>query len=330
MTLCCAPDDTRPDPSPRDPLADVLDLLRVRGAVMAHLHAFAPWGLRLQNAPGAIFHAVMEGECWLRMPDEPPRLLKTGDVMLLPTGAAHILASDPAGPTRSWTRVSKTRERNAAGEITLGSGGRAAHLICAAYDYDRDVAHPLLSVLPTTLVLGAPDLTPGNAVHATLSLLRQELMRRSAGSATVIDRLIDVLFVHVIRAWLSASQERETSWLIALRDPIIARALTALHTAPAQPWTAERLAREVSLSRATLMRRFTALVGEPPLAYLTRWRMDLAAQLLRETGDAVSVIAHRVGYSSEFSFSRAFARVRGRPPGRYRAESQAVARARDA
>ena len=160
----------------------------------------------------------------------------------------------------------------------------------------------------------------GSPVQATLRVLRHELAARTSGSATVIDRLLDVLFVQVIRAWLGTEDCSGASWLQALRDPTIGRALSILHADPAAPWTIETLAREVSLSRATLTRRFSTLVGEPPLSYLTRWRMDLAAGQLRETDDAVRAIAHRVGYTSEFAFSRAFARVRGQPPGRYRTE----------
>jgi transcriptional regulator GlxA family with amidase domain len=136
----------------------------------------------------------------------------------------------------------------------------------------------------------------------------------------VIDRLIDVLFVQVIRAWLGTENSSGTSWLQALRDPTIGRALSVLHANPAAPWTIEILAHEVNLSRATLTRRFSTLVGEPPLSYLTRWRMELAARHLRQTDQAVSTIAHHVGYASEFAFSRAFSRLRGLPPGRYRTE----------
>jgi AraC-like DNA-binding protein len=306
----------------RDPLADVLDLLRVRGAVMAHVHARAPWGLRLPRAPGATFHAVTAGACWVRVPGHAPRELHLGDVVLLPTGAAHVVASDATGSTRPWDRVAKAQAKNAAGEIVLEGSGRSAHLICAAYDYDREVAHPLLSLMPPVLFVSEQDMPDDSAVQATLRLLRHELTGRSAGWGTAIDRLIDVLFVHVIRAWIGGAHEHESSWLMALRDPIVARALSALHTDPGAAWTIERLAREVSLSRATLNRRFTTLVGEAPLAYLTRWRMDLAARYLRETDDAAGTIAHRVGYTSEFAFSRAFSRIRGQPPGRYRAESR--------
>jgi AraC-like DNA-binding protein len=306
-----------------DQLADVLDLLRVRGALMAHVRAQSPWGLRLPRAPGATFHAVTAGACWVRVPGHAPRELEPGDVVLLPTGASHVVSSDAAGPARPWDRVAKAQARNAAGDIVLEGHGSLTRFICAAYDYDREVAHPLLSLMPAVLYVSGRELPDGSAVHATLGLLRHELAARAAGWTTIVDRLLDVLFVHVVRAWLDAQPDPGTSWLVALRDPVIARALSVMHGAPGEPWTIDRLAREVSLSRATLTRRFSALVGEPPLAYLTRWRMDLAARYLRDTDDSAGAIAHRVGYTSEFAFSRAFSRLRGRSPGRYRAEMRA-------
>jgi AraC-like DNA-binding protein len=289
---------------PRDPLADVLGLLR------------------LPRAAGATFHAVTEGTCWVRVPGHAPRELQRGDVVLLPTGAAHVVASHSAGPARDWDRAAKARTRDASGRIVLQGAGGATHLLCAAYEYDRDVAHPLLTLLPPVLSVSAADAPSGAAVEATVRLLRGEMGSSAAGWGMVLDRLIDVLFVQVVRAWVGRDEDVGQSWLTALRDPLIARALGLLHAEPAAPWTIERLARHLNLSRATLGRRFTALVGESPLAYLTRWRMDLAAAYLRETDDAASAVARRVGYTSEFAFSRAFSRVRGQSPGRYRREAR--------
>lgn len=302
----------------RDPLTDVLDKLRVRGAVMGHLRAHAPWGLRLAHAPSAVFHAVTAGSCWVRVPGHAPRELLTGDVVLLPSGASHVVASAPSGPARLWNSIAKATAQSKAGEIILDGPGSASHVICAAYDYDCDVAHPLLSLLPPALFVSPHETSEADTMQAALSALRHELASRPAAWGTVVDRLIDVLFVYVIRAWLANEGRRETSWLGALRDPGIARVLTVMHANPAAPWTVASLAKETSLSRATLNRRFTTFIGEPPLSYLTRWRMDLAAQRLRETNDAVSAIAHRVGYTSEFAFSRAFTRLRGDAPTRYR------------
>lgn len=304
----------------RCPFDDVLDMLRVRGTVMANLRARAPWGLRIpERKTFAMLHAVTAGTCWARASGEAARELLPGDIMLLPKGAAHVLASDLNAPTRNWRSVAK-EHGNPAQECVIGEGGSSAHVICAGFQYDHEVAQPLLSLLPPVVFLSGQEMQSSSGVEETLRVLRHELNARTAGSGTVINRLIDVLFVQVLRAWDNGHHSTATSWLQGLRDPGIARALSIMHAQPAAQWTIDALAREVSLSRATLIRRFTALVGEAPLSYLTRWRMDIAARDLRETGDAVSAIAHRVGYTSEFAFSRAFSRLRGRPPGRYRAE----------
>lgn len=307
----------------RCPLDDVLSLLRVRGALMAHLHAHAPWGVRLAQSTGATFHAVITGGCWLRIPGERARELFPGDIVLLARGTPHVLASSASGPTVTWNRATRLKARDATGELVLAGKGPSTHLLCASYEYDHEVAHPFLSVLPPSLVVPGDATAAGGPIQSTLQLLRHELAAKSVGRGTVIDRLIDVLFVQVVRTWILSQNELPASWLAALRDPAISRALTVMHSVPESPWTIEQLAREVCLSRAAFTRRFTSLVGEPPLSYLTRWRMDLAAHRLRFTDESVGAIAHRVGYTSEFAFSRAFSRERGQPPGRYRGERRA-------
>ena len=305
----------------RCPLDDVLDILRVRGAIMANLRARGRWGISLPRTQRATLHAVTAGVCWVRVKGHPPIEQLPGDVVLLPTGAAHIVASAPAGATRTWSKVAHGQEGDPAHECVFDAGsGSSTRVICAGFEYDHEVAQPLLSLMPPVLFLSGQEMAEGSPVQATLRILRHELAARASGSATVIDRLIDVLFVQVIRAWLGTEDRSGASWLQALRDPTIGRALSVLHADPAAPWTIESLAREVSLSRATLTRRFSTLVGEPPLSYLTRWRMELAARHLRDTDKAVSAIARHVGYTSEFAFSRAFSRLRGLPPGRYRTE----------
>ncbi len=309
-----------------DPLTDVLDLARVSGAVLAQLLAHAPWGVAVDPQPGATFHSVMAGSCWLRTADVPPLRLMPGDVVLLPTNLPHTLSSGPDTPAISLDQVTKAGLRTPEGMIELSGDGAVTHILCAAYDYDHEVAQPLLSLLPGLLHLSTdlPDDDDG-AVAATLHLLRFELGGNPPGSRAAVGRLIDVLLVHVVRAWLRAQPDGEASWLRALRDPVAARALALLHDQPQRPWSLEALAAAVHVSRATLTRRFGELVGEPPLAYLTRWRMDLAAQRLRETDDPIVAIAADVGYTSEYAFSRAFSRARGQPPGRYRATTRAAA-----
>jgi AraC-like DNA-binding protein len=304
-----------------DPLGDVLEVSRVRGAVMAHVAAHEPWGLSFARSPSASFHAVRAGDCWLGVDGSPLLRLMPGDVVLLPTGASHTLASAPRGPTREYDRVAKEQMLLPAGDLRLEGPGACTRLLCATYTYDHEVAHPLLSVIPPVLHLPAGAPGEDDTVAATLRLLAMELEGRRPGSRVAIERLIDLLFVQVLRGWLKEQPDDRASWLRALRDPTTAAALALLHAQPAKAWTVQALAGEVNVSRATLARRFRQLVGDSPVAYLSRWRMELAAQQLRDTTDTVGTVAHRVGYSSEYAFSRAFSRQRGTPPGRYRAAS---------
>lgn len=302
-----------------DPLTAVLAVTRVDGGVLADVTACAPWGLGAPDVPGATFHAITAGGCWLRVPGDEPRRLMPGDVVLLPTGAYHELASDAKAEARPYEDLLGARPAGR-GQVMLPGPGTPTRFICAGYAYDRELAHPLMSLLPPVLVLTAGDSEADGAVRATLELLSHELRTGSPGSGAVVDRLIDVLFVHVVRAWLAtAPPPAHPSWLGALRDPAIAEVLALIHTFPERPWTLESLARPVAMSRATLSRRFLRLVGASPLVYLTRWRLDLAARRLRDTADPVDVIARGVGYTSPFAFTRAFTRHHGQPPGRYRA-----------
>jgi AraC-like DNA-binding protein len=300
-----------------DPLADVMDVSRVRGALLANVRANAPWGLDLPQSPGASFHAVTAGTAWLRVDGAEPLQLMPGDLLLLPTGIAHLLSSAPDGACRPFDRNVKEKLMTPAGDLLLEGGGAVTTIVCAGYDYDQDVAQSLLSLLPPVLHVAA-DPVDGAKIAAVVALLATELGTRAAGARAAVARLIDLLLIQAVRAWNASAAGGQPSWLRALNDPVIARALAALHDRPAEPWTIEALAAEVHLSRATLARRFAELVGEPPLTYLTRWRMDLAARRLKDTTEPVEAIARAVGYTSEYAFNRAFSRHRGQPPGRYR------------
>lgn len=307
-----------------DPLTDVFDLSRVSGAVMAQLIAHEPWGVTVDPVPGAVFHAVVAGSCWLRMPNRAPLHLMPGDVVLLPTNTPHELVSSLDARTESLARFEKDTRRTPDGDIIIHGPGAATRVLCAAYDYDHEVAHPLMSQLPPLLYVPAGMPGDDGAVAATLRLLALELGGRPPGSRAAVGRLIDVMLIHVMRAWLRMhDDDTPDGWLLALRDPVVAGAMDVIHQRPSEPWTVESLAREMSVSRATLARRFTQLVGETPAEYLTRWRMDLAARRLRDSDDTVGAIATAVGYRSEYSFSRAFTRHRGIAPGRYRRRARA-------
>ncbi|MBV8711484.1 MAG: AraC family transcriptional regulator [Solirubrobacterales bacterium] len=301
-----------------DPLADVLDLSRVRGALMANVRAHAPWGLELPQNNGASFHAVTSGTAWLRVDRRQPVQLMPGDLLLLPSGIAHRLSSEPKGHCRPFDRSMKEELMTPSGDLELGGDGSVTTFVCAAYDYDLEAGQPLMGLLPHVLHVPA-DPVAGRRIAAIVDLLAGEIGLKEAGSRAAVARLIDLLLIATIRRWAERQPDAgPPSWLTALRDPLIGRVLALLHDRPGGPWTLEKLAREVHVSRATLARRFTDEVGEPPLAYLSSWRMQIAAQRLKHTTETVESIAHEVGYTSEYAFNRAFSRHRGQPPGRYR------------
>jgi AraC-like DNA-binding protein len=212
--------------------------------------------------------------------------------------------------------------------VDLGGSGPVVHLICGEFTFEHDRPHPVLSLLPPLLhVPAAPAQGPGE-LGTVVHLLATELAQPRPGSDAVVTHLADVLFVHILRAWLRAQDQQGPSWLGALRDCQVGAALARLHARPDFPWTVESIAAEVAMSRAAFARRFTRLVGEAPLVYLTRWRLNLAARRLRVTDDPIAAVAGQVGYGSEYSFSRAFTRYHGQPPGRYRRQSRAFSEAR--
>jgi AraC-like DNA-binding protein len=302
-----------------DTLADVLEVSRVRGALMATVRARAPWGLALPQSDGASMHAITSGTGWLCVEGSEPLQLMPGDVVMLPAGTPHRVSSEPDGRCRAFDRALKQKLIEADGQLELVRGGQATTtFICAGYDYDHEVAQPLMGLLPAVLHVPA-DPVAGRQIAAILDLLAGELGGRAPGAETSVARLIDLLLIAAIRAWLERDPDHGgPSWLTALRDPVVARALSLLHRRPGEPWTIESLAREVHTSRATLARRFAAEVGEAPVSYLTRWLMELAARRLRTSLDSVEGIARDVGYTSAYAFNRAFRRHRGVPPGRYR------------
>ena len=210
------------------------------------------------------------------------------------------------------------------GDLSLGGIGALTTFVCAGYDYDLEVAQPLMSLLPDVLHVPA-DPVAGRAIAALVELLAAEVGARGAGSRAAAARLIDLLLIAAIRWWADGQPpDSPASWLTALRDPMIARVLALLHARPGEGWTLHTLAREVHVSRATLARRFSESVGESPLAYLAGWRMQLAADRLKHTDDTVETIAGELGYTSAYAFNRAFARHRGQPPGRYRRLARAA------
>ena len=291
----------------QDLMADVLAVTGVRGVLGARIDAGSDWAWHAaRRTDGAALHAVTHGSAWFTVQGGRPFELHAGDVILLPHGAEHTLGSDPA------PRASSLAEAAGAGIYRIGSGDTRAHILCAHYEYDT----PPFTALPDVVVLrGADELT------TTIELIARELSRPQLATAVILDRLVDVLLVQILRAWLP----NQPSWLGALRDPVVGVAVAKLHAEPAREWTTSELAREAAVSRATLTRRFASVLGEAPAAYLTRWRMDVAARRLRDGDESLEQVAAAVGYTSVYAFSRAFRRARGIPPGRFRAAARATA-----
>ncbi|WP_282791478.1 AraC family transcriptional regulator [Streptomyces sp. CC224B] len=310
-----------------DILTEALASMRTGSPTSVRTEGRAPWGLRLPAVAGAGFHVVLSGTCWLVPLDAPhlsPLALSTGDVVFLRDGTAHALADHPSTPAEP-ERPEQFSPGSPLGTVTLGGDGPRASLLCGNYHLDRGRPHPLVRQLPEVV-----RLSTGHGRHpqlgAAVQLLGAELEHPRLGSAGIVPGLIDSLLLYILRAWLEEQPPGAAQgWAAALGDSAVAPALAAIHAEPAAQWTVESLAERAGLSRAAFARRFTTLVGEPPMAYVTRWRMTTAARLLRESAAPLTAVAARTGYGSEYAFAKAFKREYGQAPGGYRRRSRAAA-----
>jgi AraC-like DNA-binding protein len=312
-----------------DVLSDAIAAVRTGRPRSARLTWHAPWAQEFAPVPGSAgFQIVLAGSCWLIEPGADPVRLGEGDVVFRPHGHGHTLADHPstrpAGP--ACGPADRAASRRYSGE-TVGvpaTGAPPTVTLCGAYELDPARSHPLLHDLPALIHLPA-HLGRHPELRATVDLLAAELDRPRLGTDAIVPALLDTLLLHLLRSWIDEPPPAATGWAAALNDPVTAAALRAMHGDPARPWTVTTLAAEAGLSRAPFARRFTALLGRPPLAYLTWWRMAIAARLLQESGAPLAAVAAQVGYGSEFAFAAAFKRLHGVPPGRYRRNAVAAA-----
>ncbi|WP_067892812.1 AraC family transcriptional regulator [Nocardia vaccinii] len=272
------------------------------------------WSTRLAAYDGAGFHIVLRGNCWVLPDASDPVLLGPGDAVLLAHGTEHVLADHPLDEHAAARAVPFDRWRDEQ-TLEIPSNTVEFEVLCGKYQLDRRGQHPLVAELPQLIHLPT-RIGDRIELRSAIDLLGLELDRRGPGSCIAVPGLLDLLLIYMIRAWMAES--RTGLWPAALTDPITAAALRALHTDPAAPWTIDRLAAETGVSRATLARRFTTLVGQPPMGYLTWWRMTRAAVLLRDTENPLADIASQVGYATPYAFSHAFTRQFGLSPGRFR------------
>jgi AraC-like DNA-binding protein len=254
----------------------------------------------------------------VRLGNDAPRFAGGGDLILIPRNDEHLLGTDLSiPPMRAEALIHKAGERDLS-RIDFGSGhGIQSHFVCG-YLATGTRAHPLIEALPAVLVADLRGPPSAEWVESSFRYAAREHATRRPGSQEILARLSELLFVEAVREHIERLPADATGWLAALRDPPLARALGALHARPADPWTAEALAEEAFLSRSALAERFVRTLGIPPMSYLTRWRMLLAAQRLRESPDTIAQIAAAVGYQSESTFSRAFSREMGAAPSAFR------------
>ncbi len=294
-----------------DVLSDAVTMMRTGRPHSNRNRLRAPWGMRFPPTDGAGFHIVLSGTCWLLPADAEPLRLATGDIVLLPREPGHAIADDPGSPL---TEV-RIGDRNLDGEP---GGGAVTELVCGAYVLDRSRPHPLLAGLPDIIHLPA-HLGRHPRLEAAVGLLGAELAEPRAGTGASVSALLDLLLLYMLRGWFyDQSAASSAGWPAALADPAVSAALHAMHTEPEAPWTVHALGERAGLSRSVFAQRFTALVGRPPLGYLTWWRMTVAAKLMRETDAPLLAVARRCGYSSEFAFAKAFKREFGATPGAFR------------
>jgi AraC-like DNA-binding protein len=308
--------DTWPPP---DPLGEALHLLRMSGAFYCRTELSAPWGMTLHPMPGYLwFHVVTTGRVLLEIDDEQSRWLHPGDLALVPHGNGHRLRSEPgvAAPGIMELELEHLSERYEI--IRHGGGGAPTTLICGAVRFDHPAARNLVGILPEIIAIEASDAPRATWMQGVFGLMALEAREFRPGGEAVITRLADILVIQAIRSWLEAEPDARPGWLGALHDPQIGRAISLIHGDPARDWTVESLARELAMSRSSFAARFTALVGEPAMAYVTRWRMQVAMATLREERTTIAELASRLGYRSEAAFARAFKRETGMPPGAVR------------
>ncbi|MFD0556955.1 AraC-like DNA-binding protein [Stackebrandtia endophytica] len=303
--------------NPTDRLGRVLHRLRMRGTFYSRADLGEPWALDMPVIPDSVsFHVLTSGTCWLTVPNIEPVELRTGDLALVPHGAGHQLSSHPdAGPAARVDLLPQEYLNPHYSTLQYGGTGRRSRLICGIVAFDEPAARQLLRQLPAVVLVGGPAIPASTAIRDTLRLMSTELEYLRPGGEAVATRLADILIVQAIRAWLEQDSAAQTGWLRAIQDPRIGGALDAIHSEPGGDWNLERLAQRASMSRSTFAARFHELVGEPPMSYVTRWRMNLAHSRLLDSDVTVAKLAGELGYRSEASFHRAFSRTIGQTPG---------------
>ena len=307
---------------------DILEGLRLQSSVFCRMTLSGNWGFAKDALSGAPFHLLLSGRAWLRTEDgNDAQPIDPGDIVILPRGEKHRLLSQPDADTVPFRQVSESRGlspwtpgmRYRSVDLQFGSGDPTTTLISGVFAFGDYRRNPLLGALPSVLLLRAMTNSAAAGTVATITaLLDAELLSETPGSEIVCARLADILFIQVVRHYLSSAETLPRGWLRGITDAEVAPALATMHRAPERSWSVATLACAVGMSRSRFAARFHDVVGQSPLEYLTHWRMYQAAGRLAEGKIALPALATSVGYGSEVSFSKAFKRWAGRSPAEYR------------
>ena len=317
-----------------DILSEVLRVIKPEGAIFYNGEYSAPWSFRAppsrvllpyfahRGGHVIFYHLLTEGECVAGLDDGQKVAVSAGEVVIFPHGDAHIMSNGPGANTVDYEDYLHRILGQGLTSARLGGGGEVTRFVCGYMACDSQLSGVLLAGLPPILKVPIRDDAAGQWLESSIRFSVGEKCADGAGCEIVLSKLSEVLFVEAIRRYLANAPSEQTGWLVAARDPEIGRTLALLHRNPAEPWTLATLAREVGISRSVLADRFRHYMGEPPMSYLTRWRLQLGARMLKSSSRSVADIAAEVGYESEPAFNRAFKREFEVPPARYRNNSR--------
>lgn len=289
-----------------DVLTMVLNALQFQGKVFCYIKLTSPWALRLKRKEFAHFHFFERGQGWVVLEDTGAEILVSGgDLVMMPHGGGHLLRD-----TRKSKAVNVEELLPCRDVLTLrhGGGGSETTTVCGAFTFENQIGNPILPLLPDLIHVSREEVQSAPGLGPILRMLAHEAQNPREGSGSIIGHLTGVIFVQAVRSWIQSQPRGQGGWLGALRDKQISSALNLMHQRPSEPWTTTKLASAVGMSRSPFASKFTSIVGEPPPAYLTKWRMNLAAGYLRDDQLSIREIAELVGYESQASFTNAFKR----------------------
>lgn len=306
--------------NPVDPLGEALHYLRMSGVYYCRSEFTAPWGLEMPEMEGVLsFHLIDSGRCRFEVEGSDPVWAQRGDLVLVPHGKGHFLRSDPDAHASGLFDLPRKQLSDRYELLAHGGQGEPTQMLCGAVRFDHPAAVQLVNLLPGIIHVDAssPHMEWSQSM---LQFMAAEAKQMRPGGETVITRLADILVIQAIRSWIEEDPAAQEGWLGALQDSRIGKSISLIHRDPAINWTVEALASEVGLSRSAFSARFTSLVGEPVMQYVTRWKMNVADTWLKEESFSQVELANRLGYQSEAAFNRAFKRYIGVPPGRAKRE----------